>query len=317
MSAPLLTTKDVDACIPSLAKETGGRAKVMTQIRKLPTTHRLLLGDARSLVGIESGSVHLIVTSPPYWNLKDYPEARGQLGAVTNYEQFLGGLSKAWAECYRVLIPGGRLVIVVGDVCLSRRATGRHRVVPLHADIQVGCRTAGFDNLAPIFWYKIANASYEAKGNGAGFFGKPYEPNAIVKNDVEFILMERKPGPYRKPDPATRLLSYLPVEDYKRWFRQVWDDIQGESARTHPAPFPVELAERLIRMFGFVGDTVLDPFMGTGSTNLAAARSGRNSIGVDVDRTFVLGAERRLNLEAAKDRAPWKVSIGGTKATRF
>lgn len=188
---------------------------------------------------------------------------------------------------------GGRLVIVVGDVLLSRREHKRHQVFPLHADVQIRCRKIGFDNLAPIFWYKIANAAYEARGNGAGFLGKPYEPNAVVKHDIEYVLMERKPGSYRSPDPMTRLLSIIPADKHAVWFRQVWEDVKGESTRRHPAPFPEEIADRVIRMFSFVGDTVLDPFVGTGTSMVAAGRAGRNSIGVEVDPQYwELSAER-------------------------
>ncbi len=162
------------------------------------THHLLVHGDAKDLSFIKSGSVHLIVTSPPYWTLKRYREHPEQMGHIENYEYFLAQLSRVWQECYRILTPGGRLVCVVGDVCLSRKKYGRHVVVPLHADIAVSCRKIGFDNLNPIIWHKIANASYEVS-NGSKFLGKPYEPNAIIKNDIEFILMQRKPGGYRQP----------------------------------------------------------------------------------------------------------------------
>jgi DNA modification methylase len=138
--------------------------------------------------------------------------------------------------------------------------------------------------LAPIIWYKIANANYEAQGNGGGFLGKPFEPNAVVKNDIEFILMERKPGGYRSPSVETRVLSVISGDKHKEWFQQIWSGVTGASTRQHPAPYPMELAERLVRMFSFVGDTVLDPFSGTGTTSLAAAKWGRNSIGVEIDK---------------------------------
>ena len=143
-------------------------------------------------------SVHLVVTSPPYWNLKRYNENPDQLGHIQDYEAFLFELEKVWRHVYRILVPGGRLVCVVGDVCVAGRDFGRHLVFPLHADICVICRRIGFDNLNPIIWHKIANASYEVS-NGSKFLGKPYEPNAIIKNDMEFILMQRKPGGYRQP----------------------------------------------------------------------------------------------------------------------
>jgi len=240
-------------------------------------------------------SVHLVLTSPPYWTLKEYRRGDGQLGFVSDYEEFLAELDKVWKQCFDALVPGGRLICVVGDVCLSRRKNrGRHTVVPLHASIQEHCRTLGFDNLAPIIWNKIANAVYEVENGSGGFLGKPYEPNAVIKNDIEFILMERKPGGYRAPSVATRVLSVISAENHKKWFQQIWTDVRGASTREHPAPYPTELAERLVRMFSFVGDTVLDPFMGTATTNTAALRWGRNSIGVEVDPHYFGMAHRRV-----------------------
>jgi len=267
---------------------------VMEAVR---TTHVLKLGDARSLEWIADGSVHLVVTSPPYWTLKEYPPNRDQLGAIGEYEQFHNELEKLWRHCFRVLVPGGRICCVVGDVCLARRRNhGRHMVLPLHADIAVRCRRIGLDYLTPILWYKIANASYEVE-NGSSFLGKPYEPNAIIKNDIEYILMLRKPGGYRQPSELQRQLSKLTKEEHSAWFRSFWSDLPGESTRDHPAPFPVELAYRLVRMFSFSGDTVVDPFMGTGTTALASARCQRNSIGVEIEPSYLRKAAARLEAE--------------------
>ncbi len=192
-------------------------------------------------------------------------------------------------------MPGGRLVCVVGDVCVSRRKFGRHLVFPLHADICVLCRKIGFDNLNPIIWYKIANANFEVD-NGSKFLGKPYEPNAIIKNDLEFILMQRKPGGYRKPTEEQRKLSKIDKKDFDHWFRQIWS-IPGASTRNHPAPFPLKLATRLVRMFSFHGDPILDPFCGTGTTMIAALRNGRNSIGIGIDPEYCGMAARYLKAE--------------------
>jgi DNA modification methylase len=164
-------------------------------------------------------------------------------------------------------------------------------VFPLHASIQEHCRAIGFDNLTPIIWYKIANAQFEA--GGGGFLGKPYEPNAVIKNDVEYILFQRKPGGYRQPSLAARILSIISEQEHRQWFQQGWT-LSGASTKSHPAPFPLTLAERLVRMFSFVGDTVLDPFAGTGTTNLAAARWGRNSIGFDIEPDYVRMIVERL-----------------------
>ena len=257
-----------------------------------PTTHRLYQGDARSFPYIADVSVHLVATSPPYWKLKRYNDRPGQMGHIDDYEEFLDDLRKVWADCYRVLVPGGRLVCVVGDVCLSRREHGRHVVVPLHADICVLCRKLNFDNLNPIIWHKISNAVFEAN-TSSKFLGKPYEPNAIVKNDIEFILMQRKPGGYRQPTEEQRRLSMIPKGEFNEWFRQIWT-LTGASTKEHPAPFPLELAMRLVRMFSFHGDTVLDPFCGSGTTMLAAMKWGRNSLGIEIDPDYCRMAARRI-----------------------
>jgi DNA modification methylase len=281
--------------IPRVAKDQKLIRQIEAAIREVPTQHTLYQADARNLSFLPDKSVHLVVTSPPYWTLKRYRDYEGQLGDVEDYEQFLQEVDKVWEHCYRTLVPGGRLVCVVGDVCLSRRKNkGRHSVIPLHSSIQEHCRKIGYDNLSPIIWYKIANAVFEASGNGGGFLGKPYEPNAVIKNDIEFILMERKPGGYRKPTVATRMLSIISEANHKRWFQSIWSGITGASTKNHPAPYPEEIAERLIRMFSFVGDTILDPFMGTGTTSVAAAKWGRNSIGVEIDPHYFKIAEERL-----------------------
>ena len=268
-------------------------AAPLQDIDEIPTLHRLVQGDARDLSFIPDESIHLVLTSPPYWTLKRYNDSEGQMGHIEEYERFLTELNRVWREAYRVLVPGGRLVCVVGDVCLSRRENeGRHTVVPLHADICVQCRRLGFDNLNPIIWHKISNASYEVS-NGSKFLGKPYEPNAIIKNDIEYILMERKPGGYRKPTQEQRRLSMIGKEKFDKWFQQFWT-ITGASTKEHPAPYPFELASRLVQMFSFTGDTVLDPFCGTATTMVAALKHGRNSIGVELDTAYCKMAASRL-----------------------
>jgi len=266
--------------------------------------------DARDLSSIADASVHLVVTSPPYWTLKQYVGSSGQLGDLDDYEEFLTQLDGVWSECERVLVPGGRICCVVGDVCLPRRLHGRHFVVPLHADIQVRARSLKLDVLTPILWHKIANGVTEAEGNGAGFYGKPYQPNAVVKNDIEYILFMRKGGEYRKVEPLQKALSMLTKPEMQAWWRSIWTDIKGASTRMgHPAPYPAALAERLIRMFSFAGDTVLDPFGGTGSTAVAAVAAGRNSITFDIEPSYVAMAS--YNVECA---AKVKRDTGAVKA---
>jgi DNA modification methylase len=287
------------ANIPKIAKDQKVSNLIETSIQQIPTNHKLYLQDAREMNFIPANNVHLVLTSPPYWTLKEYNNSKNQLGFISDYEMFLLELDRIWNHCFHVLIPGGRLICVVGDVCLSRKKNkGRHTVTPLHASIQEHCRHIGFDNLAPIIWHKISNANYETNTK-SNFLGKPYEPNSIIKNDIEFILMERKPGGYRQPSKEARLLSVISETNHKKWFNQIWTDIPGTSTKYHPAPFPIKLAERLIRMFSFVGDTILDPFLGTGTTSIAAANWGRHSIGVEVDQTYFNMAYNQIQIQTS------------------
>ena len=267
------------------------------------TTHHLHLGDARDLSWVPDESVHLIVTSPPYWTLKEYEHSEQQMGAIQDYEEFLDELDKVWRQCERVLVLGGRVCCVVGDVCVPRKKTGRHFVMPLHADIQVRSRRLGLDCLTPILWHKIANGATESEGNGAGFYGKPYQPGAVIKNDIEHILFLRKGGGYRSVTSVQKALSMLRKDEMQAWFKTFWADLRGSSTRNgHPAPYPAALAERLIKMFSFAGDTVLDPFVGTGSTTLAAIVAGRNSIANEIEPTYLEMANQRVEQEIQRLR---------------
>jgi site-specific DNA-methyltransferase (adenine-specific) len=265
------------------------------------TRHEMILGDARDLRAIPNESVHLVVTSPPYFNLKPYASDAGgrQLGRIDNYEAFLDELDRVWRECERVLVPGGRICCVIGDILIPRRRGGRHRVLPLPSDIQIRSRNNGLDNLTPILWFKIGNRTNEAGGGSSAYYGKPYQPGAIIKNDHEHILMIRKPGGYRTTPMIQKALSMLQREEIDAWMRPVWSDIVGSSLRAgDPAPFPAQIAERLVRMFSFAGDTVLDPFAGSGSGTIAAIRTGRNSISVEIEEEYLNAATRRAVREA-------------------
>lgn len=296
---PELTENELKSEIPNLARDQGKMGEVEQAVKSLPSHHELYQGDSREILKeFDDESVDLAVTSPPYFNLKDYetPED-GQLGDIDDYQRFIELLDEVWSKCERVLRPGGRLCVVVGDVLRSRSEHGRHRVIPLHATIQEHATNLGFDNLAPVIWYKIGNASLEAGGN-ARFLGKPYEPGAVVKNDIEYILLFRKHnGGYRSPTVEERILSTIEADEHQRMFRQLWDDIKGERQKDHPAPYPAALAERLVRMFSFVGDTVLDPFAGTGSTAVAASSVGRNSVSIELEPEYVDIAEKRIKNE--------------------
>jgi site-specific DNA-methyltransferase (adenine-specific) len=253
----------------------------------------------------------LVVTSPPYWTLKEYaPGNADQMGHFEDYDHFLLELDRVWRECRRVLVGGGRICCVVGDVCIPRKKGGRHYIVPLHSDIQVRARKQGLDCLQPILWHKIANGAMEAEGNGAGFYGKPYQPGGIIKNDIEYILFLRKGGEYRTAASLQKALSMLTREEMKAWQRSIWTDLRGASTREgHPAPYPVELADRLIKLFSFAGDTVLDPFAGTGSTSQAAIMAGRNSIANEIEGVYIEIARQRISKAARQRRF-----VGATEA---
>lgn len=267
------------------------------------TSHTVRCADARDLGHIESNSIHLIVTSPPYFNIKPYESAAAgrQLARLDDYECFLSELTKCIAEWERVLVSGGRACCVVGDVLVPRRKDGRHRILPLPADIMVRSRAVGLDALTPILWFKIGNRRNEAGGGSSGYYGKPYQPGAVIKNDFEHVLMLRKPGAYRSTSMLQKALSMLQKEEMDAWQRPYWDDIRGASLRDgHPAPFPAALAERLIRMFSFAGDLIVDPFCGSGSTAIAASKTGRNSLSSDVEIAYVNATVNRLKGELRK-----------------
>lgn len=265
---------------------------ILTVQTPSPSAHTFYLADARNMGAIADQSVHLVVTSPPYGNLKQYPSRDGQLGNIASYEDFLEQLDSVWRECERILVPGGRVCAVVGDVCLSRRKAGRHHVLPLAADIQVRSRVIGLDVLTPIIWLKVANITLEAS-RSSRFLGKPYLPGGVIKNDRETIVMLRKRG-YRKPTAEMEARSRIAKDDYFRWFLPIWKDIAGASTKHHPGPYPLEIPRRLISMYSFVGDTVVDPLAGLGTTAQAAAMTGRDSISFEIEPSYHTAAQTRF-----------------------
>jgi DNA modification methylase len=179
---------------------------------------------------IPDESVQLVVTSPPYANLKAYePGNLDQLGDIEDYDKFLDELDKVWGECARVLVPGGRVCCVVGDVNVARTKGGRHHVLPLAADIRVRARRLGLDHLQGIVWYKVANIKMEAS-RSSRYLGKPNLPGGIIKNDTEHILFLRKRG-YRSPSAEMEERSFIPTKQYISWFRSIWSDIPGASTK--------------------------------------------------------------------------------------
>jgi modification methylase len=253
----------------------------------LPTLHTIRQGDARDLSWLPANSIQLGLTSPPYLDLKAYDGGgEGQLGNIADLDTFLRQMKPVWQEYFRVLQPGGRLFVNVGDIVRSRKVHGRHHVLPLTDYTRVQLHRIGFDCLNYIFWHKLGNVRYEQGGAGA-FLGQPNQPNGNVKLEHERILAFIKPGGYRKPTVEQKLRSRIENERYQAIFRQVWSDLPGASTRgEHPAPFPAELARRIIEGWSFVGDTVLDVFAGQGTVMLEAMKLGRSSVGVDISPTY-------------------------------
>lgn len=248
----------------------------------MSTTHEIIFGDARSMKAIPNESVHLVITSPPYWELKDYG-CKNQIGYGQTYEEYLASLAAVWGECYRVLLAGCRLCINVADFCAATKRYGRFRLLPIPAEVTVACVNAGFDFLGAIIWQKITNCN---PSGGARVMGSyPYPRNGIVKQDHEYILVFRKPGTAVTAHLKAKRQSRLTKQEWNTYFRGHWH-ISGVRQRNHCAQFSVELPRRLIRMYSFIGETVLDPFLGSGTTTLAAVETGRNSIGYEINRDF-------------------------------
>ena len=288
----VMSDESLKTALPGMARSSAESARVAAAVQEVTSDHRIFRGDARDLAALAERSIHLVVTSPPYWTLKEYNEGEHQLGAVAAYERFVAELGRVWSECHRVLVPGGRLVIIVGDVCLSRRQHGpprRGSAAREHPGVmpETRVRQPRADHLAQDRECQLRNGLGGRLPGQALRAQRRHQERHRVHPDAE------EAGRLSQPSPAARALSVISADDHREWFRQI-RTIPGASTRDHPAPFPLELATRLVRMFSFVGDTVLDPFLGTGTTSVAAARTGRSSVGVEVDAEYLQMARRRF-----------------------
>ena len=246
------------------------------------TEHKIIFGDSRSLNQIEDKSVQLIITSPPYWQLKDYG-TEDQIGFNDSYEEYINNLNLVWKECNRVLADGCRLCINIGDQFARSVYYGRYKVIPIRTEIIRFCESLGMDYMGAIIWQKTTTMN--TSGGGAIMGSFPYPRNGILKMDYEFILLFKKLGKPPKPAPEQKASSKMTKEEWNQYFSSHWN-FNGVKQLGHIAMFPEELPKRLIKMFSFVGETVLDPFAGSGTTSLAAKHLGRNSIGYEINKEF-------------------------------
>ena len=247
------------------------------------TRHTIINGDSRKMDELQDKSVHLIVTSPPYWQLKDYG-SESQIGFNDSYEQYINNLNLVWKECYRVLHDGCRLCINIGDQFARSVYYGRYKVIPIHSEIIRFCETIGFDFMGQIIWQKTTTTNTTG---GAAIMGSfPYPRNGIVKLDFEYILLFKKQGDAPKPTAEQKAQSAMTNEEWNTYFNGHWY-FNGAKQDKHLAMFPEELPKRLIKMFSFPGETVMDPFMGSGTTAAVARKLGRNSIGYEINPEFI------------------------------
>lgn len=261
----------------------------------MKTTHKMVLGDSRNMVEVPDKSTHLIITSPPYWQLKDYG-AENQIGFDDSYEDYINNLNLVWLECHRVLHDGCRLCINIGDQFARSVYYGRYKVIPIRTEITRFCETIGFDFMGSIIWQKVTTCNTTGGASIMGSFS--YPRNGIVKIDYEFILLFKKHGTAPKPTQEAKRRSKLTTEEWNTYFNGHWN-FPGEKQTEHLAMFPEELPRRLIRMFSFPGEIVLDPFLGSGTTSLAAMKLSRNSIGYEINAEFE--SVIRKKLQAASD----------------
>ena len=247
------------------------------------THHKIINGDSRCMTELPDNSVHLVITSPPYWQLKDYG-AENQIGFNDSYENYINHLNLVWKECYRTLHDGCRLCINIGDQFARAVYYGRYKVIPIREEIIKFCENIGFDYMGAIIWQKVTTSN--TTGGGIQMGSYPYPRNGILKLDYEFILIFKKLGNSPKPTKVQKELSKLTAEEWNTYFAGHWN-FAGVRQTGHIAMFPEELPKRLIKMFSFVGETVLDPFAGSGTTALAARNTDRNSVGYEINPKFI------------------------------
>ena len=265
-------------------------------INNIKTNHKIVRGDSRQMKELSDNSAHLVITSPPYWQLKDYG-TDDQIGYNDSYENYINSLNLVWQECYRVLQNGCRLCINIGDQFARSVYYGRYKIIPIRTEIIKFCETIGFDYMGAIIWQKSTTMNTSGGATIMGSF--PFPRNGIIKLDYEFILLFKKNGVPAKIDKNLKELSKMTKEEWNTYFQGHWN-FNGIRQNGHIAMFPEELPKRLIKMFSFAGDTVLDPFLGSGTTSLAAKNLERNSVGYEINPKFIDMIKQKLDFGVGK-----------------
>jgi site-specific DNA-methyltransferase (adenine-specific) len=258
----------------------------------MQTHHKIINGDSRKMAELADNSVHLIITSPPYWQLKDYGIGN-QIGFHESYESYINNLNLVWNECYRVLHNGCRLCVNIGDQFARSVYYGRYKVIPIREEIIRFCETIGFDYMGAVIWQKVTTSN--TTGGGVQMGSYPYPRNGVLKLDYEFILIFKKLGDAPKPSREQKELSVMTANEWNTYFAGHWN-FAGARQDRHIAMFPEELPRRLIKMFSFVDETILDPFAGSGTTSLAARNLNRNSIGYEINSEFIPVIKKKLSV---------------------
>ncbi len=256
----------------------------------MKTHHKIVHGDSRKMTELENNSVHLVITSPPYWQLKDYG-TENQIGYHDSYESYINNLNLVWKECFRVLHNGCRLCINIGDQFARAVYYGRYKVIPIRTEIIKFCEAIGFDYMGAVIWQKVTTSN--TTGGGIQMGSYPYPRNGILKIDYEFILIFKKLGEAPKPTKEQKELSRMTSEEWNTYFAGHWN-FAGTRQDKHIAMFPEELPKRLIKMFSFSGDTILDPFAGSGTTSFAAKNLHRNSVSCEINSEFIPVIKKKL-----------------------
>ena len=262
----------------------------------MQTQHKIIQGDSRCMKELQDSSVHLVITSPPYWQLKDYGSAE-QIGYNDSYESYINNLNLVWKECYRVLNNGCRLCVKIGDLFARSVYYGRYKVIPIRTEVIKFCESIGFDYMGSIIWQKKTTTNTTGGASIMGSF--PFPRNGILSIDYEFILLFKKLGTPKRPEKKIKELSRMTKDEWKTYFSGHWN-FGGAKQNGHIAMFPEELPKRLIKMFSFVGDTVVDPFLGSGTTTLASKNISRNSVGYEINHEFIPFIKKKLQVDQSE-----------------